>query len=119
MKGQRVYTKERSLLNKTVSMTLLTSLVGKTPIIIDFRKQTNTQWDFAQFVYWCCKEAHLVRGDYLVVDNVAIHCATASMTVMIEILQTFGIHLIFIPAYSPELNACEFVFAEIKKKIRR
>jgi len=34
------------------------------------------------------------------------------------VLEFFGVHLIFLPAYSPELNPCELVFNVVKAHVR-
>jgi len=44
----------------------------------------------------CCINGDLCQGDYVIVDNAALHHAT----------------------YSPELNPCEKVFAMVKSHIR-
>jgi len=66
----------------------------------------------------CCCTGALSRGDYLIIDNAAVHNGWDSMDVVADILQTAGVNLIFLPAYSPELNPCELVFNVVKSHIR-
>lgn len=54
----------------------------------------------------------------LIVDNAAIHCADDMLDVLESVLDGHGIHLIFLPKYSPELNPCELVWAQLKGFIR-
>ncbi len=34
-------------------------------------------------------------------------------------LTFLGVKLVFLPAYSPELNPCELVFAQVKQMVRK
>jgi len=117
MKSSRVYLKEKTLNELHASMSILTSSCG-TPVIFDYRIKSNTQWDFADFVLFLCEEGYLVAGDYLVMDNASIHTAYTSSKVLKDVLEIFQVTLIFLPAYSPELNPCELVFNVIKQYIR-
>ena len=38
---------------------------------------------------------------------------------IVEALQLVKVHLYFLPAYSPELDAAEFVFHEIKREVKK
>lgn len=58
------------------------------------------------------------KGDFLVIDNAAVHGASDSVEVLQFILDTFGVSLVRMPCYSPELNPCELVFAQIKSRLR-
>lgn len=101
-------------------MTILTSACAlDTPVFFDYRIETNTQWDFCDFVLYCCQEGHLVPGDYLMVDNAAVHWAQDSSPILTQILAAFQITLVKLPTYSPELNPCELVFSKLKGQIRR
>jgi len=69
-------------------------------------------------VLYCCKEGYLESGDYLVVDNAPVHSSLESYEVLKLILETFNVNLKKTPVYSPELNACEFVFQLLKSDLR-
>jgi len=56
----------------------------------------------------------LKAGDYLILDNAAIHLAQEFRSCC----QTHQIFLKTLPTYSPELNPCERVFAMIKNWLR-
>jgi transposase len=49
-------------------------------------------------------------------DNASIHIAGA--TQLLPLLTALNIRIRFMPPYSPELNPCELVFAQIKRYIR-
>lgn len=117
VKSHRVYLKEHTLHHAHASITVMTSLTGA-PIVYSYREETNTQWNFTDFVFYCCIEGHLLPGDYLIVDNAAVHCGHESSGTLEEILETWGVRLIFLPAYSPELNPCELVFSLMKTYLR-
>jgi transposase len=50
----------------------------------------------------------------LIVDNAAVHYGTDINEIVIFALESVGAKLIFLPAYSPELNPCELCFAIVK-----
>ena len=57
---------------------------------------TNDKWDFVRTITWFIRRGGLIAGDVLVLDLA-------------------GVRLIFLPAYSPELNPCELVFGHVKQ----
>jgi hypothetical protein len=62
------------LAGKTGSMTLITALdPTELPFFFDFRMGRNNQFNFLVVVLEACKRGYLKRGDYLVMDNAAIH----------------------------------------------
>ena len=52
-------------------------------------------------------------------DNASIHFAAEVALPLSELFDTAGVRLVFLPAYSPELNPCELVFAQVKNGLRR
>jgi transposase len=54
----------------------------------------------------------------LIIDNASVHRDEENLPKLLELLDTFGITLVYLPTYSPELNPCELVFQYIKKRIR-
>jgi len=70
------------------------------------------------FVYGACCDGILEEGDYLVLDNASVHSGFDCLDYFIDLLESFGVHLVFLPAYSPELNPCELIFGLIKNRIR-
>jgi len=57
----------------------------------------------------------LARGDVLIMDNVPVHKAAGVR----HALEAAGITLLFLPAYSPDLNPIEMVFAKTKALLRK
>lgn len=51
-------------------------------------------------------------------DNASIHSGSEMWDSMLELLEEHSIHLLFLPAYSPELNPCELCFAQLKNWLR-
>jgi len=59
------------------------------------------------------------NGDWLICDNAAVHVGYDTVDPIFNLLQAYGIHLLFLPTYSPELNPCELVFSLIKTELRK
>jgi len=116
--GKRSYTRDSTLHQTSASLSILTSLTNETPFFVDYRVESNTQSDFSNFIFLACQHGFLKNGDYLVVDNASIHTAAETVHVLSDILDAFGIKVIKLPAYSPELNPCELVFSRMKRHIR-
>ena len=60
----------------------------------------------------------LEYGDYIVMDNATIHRFEGGR-VLAEWLDSFGITLIYLPVYSPELNPVELLFNKFKTVLHR
>jgi len=92
LKNKRSWTSQHTLNNSHATLTILTSLSDiYNPLHIDYTLEANNQWTFVDFVLTCCLSGGLVQGDYLIVDNAAIHCAHDSSEVMEGILEYFGV----------------------------
>jgi len=117
MKSTRVYVPNRSLSEAHASLTILVSSHG-TPITFDYREESNTQWNFTNFILHCCRTEALEEGDYLILNNAGVHNGWDTIDLLEEILNVAGVNLVYLPAYSPELNPCELVFNVVKSRIR-
>jgi len=117
--GERHIDVDLGSLNESFSMTLMTTLSPDGPIIYDLREDSNTQYDFLNFICFLIEEGHLVAGDWLVCDNAAVHVGYDTTDMVFDLLEAYGIHLLFLPTYSPELNPCELVFSLIKTELRK
>jgi len=116
--GQRTWIKVRDLHQKSFSITLMTQLDETRPLVFDIREESNTQWDFLEFVNACVEHGQLQAGDYLILDNASIHGGLDSIDELLQELQKHGVTLAYLPAYSPELNPCEPVFLILKAHLR-
>jgi transposase len=56
----------------------------------------------------------LNEGDYVILDNASIHKSDE----VYDIADSFGINIIYLPAYSPDLNPIEKVWANFKNILR-
>ena len=61
----------------------------------------------------------LTTGDYLIVDNASVHGGMDSIDLLLDFLEEHGVSLVYLPAYSPELNPCENVFCMLKTHLRQ
>lgn len=59
--------------------------------------------------------ATLNPGDVVIVDNLGSHKSKAARNA----IRSVGAHRIFLPAYSPDLNPIEQVFAKLKALLRK
>jgi transposase len=89
------------------------------PIYYDYREDTNGQYNFLDFVLAKVASNQFANGDYLIVDNAAVHHGSATYDLIVKALDSVGCKLIFLPAYSPELNSCKLCFAIVKNYIRK
>jgi transposase len=118
--GEKVnFVNEIGLL-ESYSMTLMCSLAPGWPIFYEIRdRRTNTGFDFAEFLVSALRFNYIGKGDVIILDNWSGHWCNDNWEVLNELREVFEFELLFLPTYSPELNPCEFVFAQIKKLIRR
>jgi len=105
---------------ETYSFSCLTNLAGseRETIYISGRTDSNTQIDFIKFIVSCLESRYLIPGDYLICDNASIHAAADTYDILEYILDSANVKLIFLPAYSPELNPIELVFMKVKRYLR-
>lgn len=57
----------------------------------------------------------LAPGDVVILDNLASHKGVAVR----KAVRAAGAHLLFLPAYSPDLNPIEMMFAKLKTLLRK
>lgn len=102
---------------QSCSITIMTSLVEAGGFVTTQpRLGSNTAGDFVLFVLQMIENGYLVAGDYLILDNAAIHVKGGIL--LHDTLVDYGINMRFLPRYSPELNPCELIFSQIKHYIR-
>jgi len=107
-------------LSESYSVTLVTSLASPTPCFISLpREESNTAEDFVVFVVHLICEGVLTAGDIFVADNASVHWSQRVSDTLASLFTTYGIRFVFLPTYSPELNPCEFVFAQVKHMLRQ
>jgi len=106
-------------LSESYSITIVTSVVGNPIYVSTPRSSSNAAEDFLVFVAGLLRNEVLVNGDVLIVDNASVHYADSIASMLDEILAVRGVRMFFLPSYSPELNPCELVFAQVKHYLRR
>lgn len=117
--GERTCITVADLHEKSFSVTLMTRLNEDKPFVFDIREESNDQWDFAKFVTDCVADGDLAAGDFLIVDNASVHGGLDSIDLLLDFLEEHNITLVYLPAYSPELNPCENVFCALKTHLRQ
>jgi len=119
-RGEKVYVFSNANLKTSFSLTVLTRLdSADSSVVADIHYESNTQWDFMAFIIYCIQSGALLAGDYLVLDNAAVHVGSESWDLMVAIFQSAGVHICFLPCYSPELDAAEYVFHFVKDRVKR
>jgi len=83
------------------------------------RADSNTAVDFLTFVLELLRSGFLSPGDIFVVDNSSVHYAESIREEIDDLLESYSVRMYFLPAYCPELNPCELVFAQAKYYLRR
>lgn len=82
------------------------------------RTDSNTALDFLDFVIELVEFGTIGPGDYLFLDNASIHCAAEIMPALDALFDSIPARLIYLPAYSPELNPAELIFSKVKRWLR-
>ena len=54
----------------------------------------------------------------MILDNARVHGGADTYLFLKEVLDNADIEMVYLPAYSPELNPCELVFAYVKNCLR-
>ena len=120
-RGERLPLTSDYDLSETIKVSLVTSLEGGSrPIHVHMRQgeRANDAFDFLLFVIDLVQSAVLTQGNVVVLDNAPIHNRQAILLLLRTVLTAAGITLWFLPTYAPELNPCEFVFAQCKHFLR-
>jgi len=115
--GDNVIVLQGEHFDARASVTCLTSLTGNNTYC-NYRTDTNTSEDFLDFVVQAVDAGALTEGDKLIVDNCSVHCSEETLELLVLFLQGVGVDYVLLPAYSPEFNPCELVFAQTKRYLR-
>lgn len=69
------------------------------------------------FELWVCTQLAptLSKGDVVILDNLAAHKSAAAE----QAIRDRGAWMLFLPAYSPDLNPIEMAFSKLKAHLRR
>jgi len=98
-----------STLSENYSVSAIIGLQAhQDPVFLDMRIDSNTQYDFAEFVYAAIINKYLESGDILIMDA-AVHSGQDSFVEVLETLEDSGIDVRLLPTYSPELSPIELI----------
>lgn len=115
---KRIMVKTGCDLSESYSMTLMTSLGRKIPVVASMRTGSNSQFDFGVFIAKCIRAGHICKGDVIIMDNASVHVGFEVFSKIHEVFDKLGVRLVLLPAYSPELNPAEYIFAFVKNTLR-
>jgi len=119
-KGTRLEAVDSSQPSARQSWTVtLACRLGAVPIAIPAMHQgTNDAVEFGTAVNKLISDGFIRPGDYVVLDNAAIHKKPRMLDPLNDLLTTLGAQLMFLPTYSPEFNPCELIFGKVKDDLR-
>ena len=117
--GERAIELQRYASNATFTINLLHSVIGVDYFNILQGPSNGLELlnfsDDALQVERANGSAALERGDVVVMDNCGFHHACHIKPLLRDMLNTYGIELIYQPPYSPHLNTCEYCFNQIQQ----
>jgi transposase len=103
-----------------LNVILLTSIEHpNAPLFYTINDGTNDGFSFLQFVCDAVWSGYIGRGDIMVMDNSSVHRRRDMRPFLDDLFASVGSTYVYLPAYSPELNPCEFAFAHMKNWLRR
>ena len=103
-----------------VILTLITTLCTSAtkPYAFTLREGSNTAIDFLNSIKAFAAQNLFKPGDYLILDNARVHDSQEIILDLDNLATQYGLYIRFLPSYSPELNPCELIFAQVKNYIR-
>ena len=119
LKNKRIFHKVKDLQETTGTLTLMTSMDPDQDIFLcNYQEENYNQRSFADFLTEAICSNYLREEDVLVIDNASPHHGAESWSYIEDLLEAANVTIIFLPAYSPELNPCELVFGAVKRHMR-
>lgn len=119
LKNKRIFNKVKDLQETTGTLTLMTSMdPAQEPFFPSYQEDNYNQYFFMSFLTDAICSNFLRAGDVLVLDNAAPHHGDDSWNFIEKLLEAANVSIVFLPAYSPELNPCELVFGAVKRHMR-
>ena len=85
--------------------------------VSDARVESNVGLDFLDSIVQLLEGGMLLAGDILIIDNATVHNSAEIAETLGLLLQLARVRLVYLQTYSPELNLCELVFAEVKSHL--
>jgi DDE superfamily endonuclease len=118
-RGQPVFVIEPTSEAYKFSCAALTSLrAGSPPMAVRVYPDTTLGGDVAEFFRdMLLHTAILQPGDTVIMDNCRTHNGGMGMLIR-ALLREYGVDLVYLPPYSPELNPIELAFAHFKHLLR-
>jgi transposase len=113
-KGKKSYAEKIAFKTERVSIIGAYRYADKQIIApFEYTGYTDRSLFSAWFEKFLCPE--LKVGDYVILDNAPIHHKEE----LLDISKLYQLNLIFLPAYSPDLNPIEKVWANFKRHLRK
>ncbi len=113
-KGERSYAEQPGYASERVSI-IAGYTRGEKELIapLEYSGYTNSE----VFNMWVETQLcpALKKGQYVIMDNASFHKSPKVR----EFIEKAGCHLIYLPAYSPDLNPIEHYWANFKKYLRK
>ena len=87
-------------------------------IFYQIGKFSGNSITFRQFVLNMIESNFIQEGDILVCDNASIHTRGECMYLREDLYQLFGISILLLPTYHPELNPIELIFNILVQRVK-
>ena len=115
-RGSRARIINTGRIEPSFSLSLLLNVKKACPFFINIRKQSNTEEDYLEFILQAAEAGYIAANDIVVCDNASVHFGS-NWRLVKSVFEKVGASVVFLPAYSPELNPCELVFRDVKKEV--
>ena len=114
LRGEKSYSEQWAFYTERTNMLAAYRYHDK-ELIAPFEYRGST--DSHLFYGWLeqCLCPNLKPGDYVIMDNASFHKGDD----IVEIAEKYQINIIYLPAYSPDLNSIEKFWAHYKRNLRK
>jgi len=114
--GSDAYVVNNNLHETNFTLILFTNLKNpERPFEYTISPDNNSSESMITFIIALVELGVFLPGEILILDNAPIHSSDETLA-FISDMRFQGYHILFQPAYSPEFNACEFIFNYIKNQ---
>jgi transposase len=118
--GKKIYLIRNSSLKFTMTLTAITDISDESArcLFCGTNIDSNTSDDFVMFMVKAIEAGQLRKDDCIIMDNSLVHVCENNLNILQDLFQTYGISMMLLPTYSPELSPVELVFGWLKNYLQ-